>query len=69
MIDSLEIKVDVNLPIFIVEYPYVVPQPAENIRSSSPEPIGSVTTSIKAIKLNIAKAFEGQGNYSTTNYD
>ena len=44
-----------------VEYPYVVPQPLENVRSSSPEPIESVTTLTKAMKLNLNKTLEGQG--------
>lgn len=58
---------------FIVEYPYVIPQPQENLPSSSPPPpaaaaaapvansLESVAELTKNMKLNMTKIFEGQG--------
>lgn len=53
--------IDVDL-IDSVEYPFVVPQPAENVRSSSPKPVETMTTLTKAMKLNVNKPSESQGS-------
>ncbi|CAF1526731.1 unnamed protein product [Adineta ricciae] len=54
---------------FSLEYPYVIPQPQENLPSSSPPPppavappnsLESVAELTKNMKLNMTKIFEGQ---------
>jgi hypothetical protein len=46
----------------LVEYPYVIPQPVENTQPSSPtNPLETVTTLTKNMKLNVNKTLEGQG--------
>lgn len=58
---------------FLVEYPYVIPQPLENIPSSSSPPLSpgnpveTVTNLTKTMKLNMNKSIDGQGNRSAIN--
>ena len=49
----------------LVEYPYEIPQPVKN-RSPSPtgNPVETVTTLTKNLKLNVNKTLEGQGYLS-----
>ncbi|CAF4788803.1 unnamed protein product, partial [Rotaria magnacalcarata] len=39
---------------FSPEYPYVIPQPQENVQPSSPNPIEIVTALTKNMKLNVS---------------
>ena len=60
--------------ICVVEYPYVIPQPAENIPLSSPpaplspgSPVETVTNLTKTMKLNAQKSVDGPGCRSKIN--
>ncbi|CAF4818700.1 unnamed protein product, partial [Rotaria magnacalcarata] len=44
----------------LAEYPYVIPQPQENVQPSSPNPIEIVTALTKNMKLNVSKTSEVQ---------
>ncbi|CAF0720982.1 unnamed protein product [Adineta steineri] len=55
---------------FSLEYPYVIPQPQENIHSpSSPNPLETVTALKKNMKLNVNKSLEGQEQPSTPTFN
>ncbi|CAF0732613.1 unnamed protein product [Adineta steineri] len=55
---------------FSLEYPYVIPQPQENIHSpSSPNPLETVTALTKNMKLNVNKSLEGQEQPSTPTFN
>lgn len=47
--------------IYLVEYPFVIPQPEANQPSSPSNSVETVTTLTKNMKLNVNKTSEGQG--------